>query len=90
MFPTMAFGKREISQRGQSSVFDVIQDESKMSAWYNAVTEILGTLEGILRQLKLTERYQIDNIAQDSKMAAGTSLMFKDRILQNRKLTKYY
>ena len=43
-------------------------EEVKMIVWFNHVSEMLGVLEGILTQLKLVPRYQIEVESQPSSL----------------------
>ena len=59
-------------------------EEVKMIVWFNHVSEMLGVLEGILTQLKLVPRYQIEVESQPSSLI-GTF----ENILKNYRGTGY-
>jgi len=54
-----------------------IGEEDRMLAWYNSVCQLLGLLESILTQLKVTPRYQSESNSSTSFLKAGTSTQFK-------------
>ena len=83
MFRTSRMFQTELEVRGDSllTVFPTsstkIGEESRMLAWYNSVCQLLGLLETILTQLRVTPRYQNESNSNPSLLKAGTSKLFK-------------